>query len=86
MKVEVVKGYVSHNKRLFGVGACLDVDASAAERLIRAGVVKAVDNTAMAPVKAEAPATKEPASEDTILPEADPAANVKPKRKARAKK
>jgi hypothetical protein len=85
MKVEVVKGYVSHNRRLFGVGACLDVDASAAERLIRAGVVKAVGNT-VAPVKAEAPATKEPASEDTILPEADPAANVKPKRKARAKK
>ena len=42
MKIKVIKGYVSHEKKLFNAGAVLDLSDDMAERLIASGTVEAV--------------------------------------------
>lgn len=84
MKVMVIFGYVSHNKRLYESGDCLEVPDEAAKRLMKAGVVvEVVDHDEE---KAPAEPVAEVPADDAALPDVDPTASVKPKRKAKAKK
>ena len=94
MKVMVIGGYVSHQQNLYEPGDIFELDDDAAKRLMKRGaVVEFVDhdtgNAAVeTPANAEdaANADDEPA-EDAALPDVDPTANVKPKRRTtRAKK
>jgi hypothetical protein len=94
MKVMVIGGYVSHQKNLYEPGDIFELDDDAAKRLMKCGaVVEFVDpDTEKAAV--ETPANAEDAAnaddapaEDAALPDVDPTANVKPKRRTtRAKK
>lgn len=88
MKVMVIGGYVSHQKNLYEPGDIFELDDDAAKRLMKRGaVVKFVDHdTEKATVETSAGAGDEPAA-DAALPDVDPTANVKPKRRTtRAKK
>lgn len=88
MKVMVIGGYVSHQKNLYEPGDIFELDDDAAKRLVKRGaVVEFVDpDTENATVETPANADDEPA-EDAALPDVDPTANVKPKRRTtRAKK
>jgi hypothetical protein len=99
MKVMVIGGYVSHQKNLYEPGDIFELDDDAAKRLMKRGaVVEFVDpDTENATVETPANAGDEPAedaanagdepAEDAALPDVDPTANVKPKRRTtRAKK
>ncbi len=88
MEIKVIRGYVSHEKKLFGAGAILDLANDAAKRLIASGSAEAVaSNTRKAevpvePVKAKPKQKKhvqEPAAEESgaELPAADPVASVR---------
>lgn len=88
MKVMVIGGYVSHQKNLYEPGDIFELDDDAAKRLMKRGaVVEFVDHdTEKATVETPVNAGEEPAA-DAALPDVDPAANVKPKRRTtRAKK
>lgn len=89
MKIKVIKGYVSHEKKLFSAGAVLDLSDDMAERLIASGTVEAVSPSSgkKEVQKAEQPKQKakakkqepEPSAADSgiELPAADPVASVK---------
>lgn len=88
MKVMVIGGYVSHQQNLYEPGDIFELDDDAAKRLMKRGaVVEFVDHDAeKVAVETPANAGDEPA-EDAALPDVDPTANVKPKRRTtRAKK
>lgn len=99
MQVMVIGGYVSHQKNLYEPGDIFELDDDAAKRLMKRGAVMGfVDHdTGNAAVETPANAGDEPAenaanagdepAEDAALPDVDPTANVKPKRRTtRAKK
>lgn len=87
MKIKVVKGYVSHEKKLFSAGAVLDLSDDMAKRLIAAGTVEMVSQSSGKAQKVEQPKQKakakkqepEPSAADSgiELPAADPVASVK---------
>ena len=87
MKIKVVKGYVSHEKKLFSAGAVLDLSDDMAKRLIAAGTVEMVSQLSGKAQKVEPPKQKakakkqelEPSAADSgiELPAADPVASVK---------
>ncbi len=92
MKIKVKKGYVSHERKLFGAGAVLDISDDVANRLIASATAEAVSKNHKKPEKpkaeekAEQPKQKakakkqEPAVEEELgieLPAADPVASVK---------
>ena len=71
MKIKVIKGYISHGKKLYGVGNVIDVeDSSEAKRLIAAGVAASTKEAAL---KEDAPVAAEVSAE---LPAVDPMASV----------
>lgn len=74
MEIKVIKGYVSHNKKLYGVGTVLDLeDSGEAKRLIAAGIAA---STKKAAVKEEAPAAAPKNADPAELPVVDPMASV----------
>ena len=73
MEIKVVKGYISYNKKLYGVGTTLDLeDSGEAKRLIAAGIAKSTRKSA---VKEEAPAAAQN-TDPAELPAVDPMASV----------
>ena len=90
MKIKVIKGYVSHEKKLFGAGAVLDLSDDMAERLIASGTVEAVSPSSgkkevqkaeqpkqKAKAKKQEPEPSASADSGIELPAADPVASVK---------
>jgi hypothetical protein len=82
MRVKVISGYVSYNRRLFGLGEFVDIPDDVAKRFVMAGIVELASGDTAPEVET---APKAEPVKDIALPDVDPAANVKPKRKARAK-
>ena len=89
MKILVTKGMITCGKKLYKLNQTADVDKETAERFVRLGVAKLVNETAAEP---EEPVPEEPkapqadpvdadddAGEDTVkdLPPVDPTAGVK---------
>lgn len=88
MDILVVKGYVSHNRRLYGAGEQLKMDDSEATRLLAQGVAKAVETQPFSLPESQAEGTadgdesaddKEPGDKavNMELPEVDATAAVK---------
>lgn len=89
MKILVTKGMITCGKKLYKLNQTADVDKEAAERFVRLGVAKLVNETA---AEQKAPAPEEPktpqadpvdadddAGEETVkdLPPVDPTTGVK---------
>ena len=73
MEIKVIKGYISHDKKLYGVGSVLNLeDSGEAKRLIAAGIAASTRKTA---AKEEAPAAAKNA-DPAELPAVDPMASV----------
>jgi hypothetical protein len=66
MKIEVIKGTVTHDGKDYGAGKVIDLDDDKANRLIRLGYAKKA-----AEAKPE-PAKPAPAPEPKIEPKAEP--------------
>ncbi len=64
MKILVTKGMITCGKKLYKLNQTADVDKETAERFVRLGVAKLVNETAAEP--------KEPVSEEPKAPQADP--------------
>ena len=74
MEIKVIKGYVSHDKKLYSAGTVLDLeDSGKAKRLIAAGVAASVRKAA---VKEEALAAAPKTAAPAELPAVDPMASV----------
>ena len=69
MKILVTKGMITCGKKLYKLNQTADVDKETAERFVRLGVAKLVNETAAAP---EEPVPEEPVPEETKAPQADP--------------
>ncbi len=79
MKIKVKKGYISYEKKLYGVGEILDLeDGGEAKRLIAAGIAASVKGMAS---KEEAPAAVKAEKADAGLPAVDPMASVQKEKK-----
>ena len=83
MRVKVISGYVSYNRSLFGLGEFVDIPDDIAKRFAMSGIVELSSSDTAPEVET---ATKAEPVKDIALPDVDPAANVKPKRKAKVKK
>ena len=102
MKILVTKGMITCGKKLYKLNQTADVDKETAERFVRLGVAKLVNETA---AEQKAPALEEPktpqtdpvdadddadddAGEETVkdLPPVDPAAGIKKDGKRGGKK
>lgn len=72
MKIRVTEGYVGFNRKVYGVGAVLELGDQDAAYLIREGV--AVE----APTDAADEAVEASADDEMTLPDVDPVTAVKP--------
>lgn len=76
MKIRVTEGYVGFNRKVYGIGAVLELENQDAAYLIREGV--AVEAPGEAPTDAADEAVEASADDEMTLPDVDPAAAVKP--------
>lgn len=76
MKIRVTEGYVGFNRRVYGVGAVLELENQDAAYLIKEGVAVKAPEEASADVVDGA--VEAPADGEITLPDVDPAAAVKP--------
>lgn len=76
MKIRVTEGYVGFNRRVYGVGAVLELENQDAAYLIKEGVaVKAPEEASADAVDG---AIETPVDGEMTLPDVDPAVAVKP--------
>lgn len=76
MKIRVTEGYVGFSRKVYGVGAVLELEDQDAAYLIKEGVaVKAPEESLADAVDG---ATEAPADDEMTLPDVDPATVVKP--------
>lgn len=76
MKIRVTEGYVGFSRKVYGVGAVLELEDQDAAYLIKEGVaVKAPEESLVDAVDG---ATEAPADDEMTLPDVDPATAVKP--------
>lgn len=76
MKIRVTEGYVGFSRKVYGVGAVLELEDQDAAYLIKEGVaVKAPEESLADAVDG---ATEAPADDEMTLPDVDPATAVKP--------
>lgn len=76
MKIRVTEGYVGFNRKVYGVGAVLEIGDQDAAYLIKEGV--AVKTLEESPADAVDGAVETLADDEMTLPDVDPAAAVKP--------
>ena len=76
MKIRVTEGYVGFNRKVYGVGAVLEIGDQDAAYLIKVGV--AVKTLEESPADAVVGAVETLADDEMTLPDVDPAAAVKP--------